>query len=141
MKTFWIMLEWFCLALPLFLFSFLIFFWLDRQIFWLLRYGGWILFACYLIASLYGLYRYLPKIDAWLLRTSRGLILFMLCLLNIIITLASICYQVFRIDLLSIVVISSISIFSYCSIVLLVESIAEYKTSKETWKQFRESSN
>ena len=67
MKTFWIMLEWFCLALPLFLFSFLIFFWLDRQIFWLLKYGGWILFACYLIASLYGLYRYLPVINAWFL--------------------------------------------------------------------------
>ena len=106
----------------------------------MLGYGGWILFTCYLIASLYGLYRYLPKIDTWILSTSRGLILFMLWLLHIIITLASICYKVFGIDLL-IIVISGISIFSYCSIVLLVESIAEYKASKETWKQFRESSN
>lgn len=63
METFWIMLEWFCLALPLFLFSFLVFFWLDRQVFWLLGYGGWILFACYLAASLYALYRYLPVIN------------------------------------------------------------------------------
>lgn len=68
MKTFWIMLEWFCLALPLLLFSFLVFFWLDRQIFWLLRYGGWILFACYLAISLYALYRYLPVINDGFLR-------------------------------------------------------------------------
>lgn len=131
METFWRMLKWFCLSLPLFLSSFLIFFWLDSQIFWMLRYSGWILFVCYLGVSLYCLYRYMPRIDALFLRILIRKRWLIFCFLLGMFILADVAYHFLMLDALFLVVVSAVCVVSYSFITALVMDFALYKAGKE----------
>lgn len=134
METFWRSWKWFFLAVPFLLCSVLAFSCLDRQIFPVLKYDGWILFLLYLVIGLSLLYVHMPRIDVLSQKISMKGWLVLQGILGVVVLIEMI-FGLVGADLSEAFIISISSIIVYCNVNMITRYIA---LRKETFKSLEE---